>query len=84
MQWCVYIVMCEDDGSLYTGITNNITRRLQQHNTGKAAKYTKYRGPVVLRTLFPMSDRSTASKEEYRIKQLSRKDKLTLIKDLEY
>jgi len=76
--WCIYILECSD-GSLYTGITNNLQKRLIAHNKGKGAKYTKTRLPVVLKASFEAEDRSKASKEEYRIKQLSRKEKLELI-----
>jgi putative endonuclease len=75
--WYVYIVECRD-GSLYTGITTDVTKRIQTHNQGKGAKYTKTRLPVVLRASFDGFDKSTAAKEEYRIKQLTRKDKLKL------
>jgi putative endonuclease len=76
--WYIYIVECSD-GSLYTGITNNLNKRVLTHNKGKGAKYTKTRLPVVLRASFEAEDRSKASKEEYRIKHLSRKEKLELI-----
>ena len=76
--WFVYIVECSD-GTLYTGITTNVERRLKEHNNGKGAKYTKVRRPVILRKVFEAMDRSEASKEEYRIKQLSRIEKLKLI-----
>lgn len=75
--WYVYIVECSDK-SLYTGITNDIKRRLSQHNSGKGAKYTRVRKPVILRALFEFPDRSSASKEEYRIKQLPRSEKIKL------
>jgi len=77
--WYIYILKCSD-GSLYTGITNNLNKRVLTHNKGKGAKYTKTRLPVVLMASFEAEDRSKASKEEYRIKQLSRKEKLKLIK----
>lgn len=76
--WFVYILECSD-GTLYTGITTNVERRVKQHNNGKGAKYTKVRRPVVLRKVFEATNRSEASKEEYRIKQLSRIEKLKLI-----
>lgn len=75
--WYVYIVECSD-GSLYTGITTDVNKRIGTHNKGKGAKYTKTRLPVVLRASFDGFDKSTAAKEEYRIKQLTRKDKLKL------
>ena len=78
--WYVYILECSD-GTLYTGITTDIERRILTHNKGKGAKYTKVRLPVVLRVLFEAEDRSKASKEEYRIKQLTRLEKIQLIKN---
>lgn len=76
--WFVYIVECSD-GSLYTGITNNLERRLLTHNNGKGGKYTRTRLPVELKASFEVLNRSEASKEEYRIKQLSRIEKIKLI-----
>lgn len=75
----LYILQCADD-SLYTGITVDIDRRLSEHNDSKlGAKYTKARRPVVLVYAQEFADRSSASKEENRIKQLSRAQKLELI-----
>jgi putative endonuclease len=76
--WYIYILECSD-GTLYTGITTDVNRRLLEHNSGKGAKYTRVRRPVVLRALFEAKNRSEASKEEYRIKQLNRTEKLKLI-----
>ena len=73
----VYIVECSD-GTLYTGISTDVNKRIETHNKGKGARYTKTRLPVVLRASFDGFDKSTAAKEEYRIKQLNRKDKLKL------
>jgi putative endonuclease len=78
--WFVYILECSD-GTLYTGITTDMNKRLLTHNKGKGAKYTKVRLPVVLRACFEAENRSLASKEEYRIKQLRRQDKISLIKE---
>jgi putative endonuclease len=78
--WYVYILECSD-GTLYTGITTDLDKRLKTHNNGKGAKYTKTRLPVVLKASFEAEDRSSASKEEYRIKQLTRKEKLELINE---
>ena len=78
--WYVYILECSD-GTLYTGITTDLDKRLKTHNNGKGAKYTKARLPVVLKASFEAKDRSSASKEEYRIKQLTRKQKLKLINE---
>ncbi len=75
----VYIVQCSDD-SLYTGITTDLNRRLEQHNRSRAgAKYTRSRRPVTLVYAKLVGTRSEASKEEYRIKKLSRQQKLKLI-----
>ena len=76
--WHTYIVECAD-GTLYTGITTDIDRRISQHNGGKGAKYTKTRAPVILRYHEPHPCRATASKREYEIKKLSRIEKLTLL-----
>lgn len=78
MSWFVYIVKCSDD-SLYTGITNDKERRLAQHNKGKASKYTRVRLPVEMVYTEVAEDRSEASKREWAIKQLSKKQKLALI-----
>jgi putative endonuclease len=75
--WYVYILECAD-GTLYTGITTDVNKRLETHNKGKGAKYTRVRLPVKLRVYFEAEDRSSASKEEYRIKQLTREQKLKL------
>ena len=79
--WFVYIVRCSD-GTLYTGITTDLQKRVTTHNSKKGAKYTSTRTPVVLVWSTPSETRSTASKEEWRIKQLSRPEKLTLIDNL--
>lgn len=77
-QWVVYILVCSDD-TLYTGITNDLFKRVAKHNTGKGAKYTRGRGPVTCVYKKDMDDKSSALKEEYRIKQLTKKNKLELI-----
>lgn len=76
--WFVYILECSDK-TLYTGITTDITKRIKTHNSGKGSKYCKTRLPVKLLTAFTFENRSLASKEEYRIKQLTRNEKLDLI-----
>ncbi len=78
-KWCVYILHCAD-GSLYTGITNNLDKRVKAHNDGLGAKYTKPRRPVKLAYQEVAADRSAASKREYVVKQLSRAEKQALIK----
>jgi putative endonuclease len=75
----VYILKCFDD-TLYTGITTDINRRLDEHNTSdKGAKYTKVRRPVKLVYSEQSENRSSACKREYEIKQLKREEKLRLI-----
>jgi putative endonuclease len=79
-EWYVYIVQCSD-GSLYTGITVDLDRRLNEHNTSnKGAKYTRSRRPVQMVYSETHETRSLASKREYAIKQLTRKEKLNLLK----
>ncbi len=80
-KWYVYIVECAD-GSLYTGITTNIQRRVLEHNYSfKAAKYTRSRRPVRLVYRKEYENRSKASKEEARIKRLRRDQKKELIRE---
>lgn len=73
-----YIVSCRD-GSLYTGWTNNLEKRMKDHNDGKGAKYTKARRPVVLAYYEEYETKSDAMRREYEIKQMSRKQKIALI-----
>ena len=77
--WCVYILKCADD-TYYTGITSNINRRIKEHGTNKGAKYTKQRGPFKLVYKASSHNRSSASKEEHRIKSLPLHEKLKLLK----
>ena len=79
-KWYVYIVQCIDD-SLYTGITVDLDRRLDEHNTSnKGAKYTRSRRPVQMMYSETYETRSIASKREHAIKKLTRKEKLNLLK----
>ena len=70
-KWYLYILKCAD-GTFYTGITDDISRRLTEHNDGKGAKYTRGRGPVELAFCKEIENKSEALKEEYRTKQLPR------------
>ncbi len=80
--WAVYIIICSDKRkSLYTGITNNVEIRIEKHNSGKGAKFTKGRRPVKLLAVWFFDNKSSAAKEEFKIKSLSRKEKLELIKE---
>ena len=78
MAWHVYIIEC-NDGSLYTGITNDLDKRITAHNDGRGAKYTKSRRPVRLRYSEPAADRKNASQREYAIKSLRKAEKMRLI-----
>lgn len=79
MKYFVYIVRCSDN-TLYTGITTDVNRRVEEHNGGeKGAKYTKMRQPVKLVYVAKFLDRSSASKEEIKIKKMTRKQKELLI-----
>ena len=77
-QWVVYILECRD-GSLYTGITDNLDKRLKAHNSGRGAKYTRGRGPVELRYRESCADHGTALRREIEIKRLTRQQKWLLI-----
>jgi putative endonuclease len=74
----VYILRCRD-GSLYTGWTNDLERRLARHRAGRASRYTASRLPVELAFSRAMPDRGAAMREEARIKSLSRPEKLDLL-----
>jgi putative endonuclease len=76
--WYVYILECSDL-TLYTGITNNVEKRIDTHNNKKGAKYTKTRTPVKLMYQCEFETKSLAAKEEWRIKQLTRNQKILLI-----
>jgi len=78
--WTVYILRCAD-GSLYTGITQDVARRVAEHNSNGAlaARYTRSRRPVALVYQEPAATRSAASKREYRIKRMTRGDKQRLV-----
>ena len=75
-----YIVKCSD-GSLYTGWTNNLEKRIKDHNAGRGAKYTKARRPVVLVYKEEFPTKQEAMKREWEIKRLSRKEKLSMIEN---
>lgn len=73
-----YILRCSD-GSLYTGWTNNLEKRIKDHNDGKGAKYTKPRRPVVLAYYEEFQTKEEAMRREWEIKRLSRKRKIEMI-----
>lgn len=76
-QWVLYMLEC-GDGSLYTGITDDLDRRLAAHRAGKGAKYTRGRGPLTLRYLENCESHSAALRREIRIKRLTRAEKWNL------
>ena len=76
--WKLYILRCRD-GSLYTGITTDVEKRFEAHNSGKGAKYTRGRGPLELVYREECGDHSAALKRELEIKALSREEKMKLI-----
>ncbi|MCQ9208033.1 MAG: GIY-YIG nuclease family protein [Omnitrophica bacterium] len=79
MPWHIYIIKCKDS-KLYTGITNNLERRIKAHNSGNGGRFTKYRRPVKLMHTETCSTRPKALSREAQIKRLPREKKLALIK----
>ena len=79
--WHVYMVRCSD-GTLYTGITSDLKKRIEAHNSGKdGARYTRSRRPVKLVYSEQVKSKSAAAKLEYQLKKLPRLEKIRLIKD---
>jgi putative endonuclease len=78
MPWCVYIIECRDK-KFYTGVTNNLHRRVKEHNGGYGCKYTLLRRPVRLVYSEEIESRSSALKREAEIKGFSRLKKLALV-----
>ncbi len=76
--YVVYILHCAD-GSLYTGITNNLAKRLARHQAGKASHYTRAKGAIEIVYTERKRTKGNALKREYQIKQLTRQQKLALI-----
>jgi len=77
MSWFLYLIECADD-SVYTGITNDVAARFDQHASGKGARYTRSRKPRALLASFPLPDRSIASRVEYWVKRLTAAQKREL------
>ena len=82
MAWFVYMLRC-GDGSLYTGYTDDVSRRLAVHQSGRGAKYTRSRLPVELVYREELPDKSSALRRETAIKKLTRQQKLELIAEKE-
>ena len=76
-KWVLYILECKD-GTLYTGITNNLENRLIAHRSGTGAKYTCGRTPVTVRYIEQCADHSQALRREIEVKKLPRKEKILL------
>jgi len=74
----VYVVRCRDD-SFYTGYTTDVERRVREHDAGEGAKYTRGRTPVELVHVEPFDSKSAAMSREYELKQLSRRQKESLV-----
>ena len=78
MEWTVYILKCVDE-TLYTGVTNDMDKRLAAHESGKGAKYTKGRGPFTLIYTESFAAKGDALRREIQIKSYSRAQKLLLV-----
>ena len=78
-QWILYIVECKD-GSLYTGITTDLDKRIKRHNDGRASKYTRVRRPVKVVYTETFDSESLVKQREAAVKRLSHINKLQLIK----
>tara|TARA_B100002019_G_C21112784_1_gene519302 strand:+ start:342 stop:587 length:246 start_codon:yes stop_codon:yes gene_type:complete len=79
MEWCVYMLLC-DDNTIYTGITNDLKKRFENHISGKGAKYLRGRKPLEIVYTENFQNRSMATKREIEIKKLNRRKKEALIK----
>jgi putative endonuclease len=79
MDWFVYYLVCAD-GSIYTGMTNDLDQRLRAHQEGRGARYTRARRPVRLARFERYSTRSQAASREARVKRLPRVRKLDLLR----
>jgi putative endonuclease len=78
--WFVYLIQCKGD-TIYTGITNDLKKRFNDHKEGKGAKYTRANKPVKILYSEKFKTKSEASKREFEIKNWSREEKLRLIKN---
>ena len=79
--WSVYIIRCKD-GKLYTGISNDVERRVKEHDTGKGCRFTKYRYPVKIVYKEERGTQSAARKRELEVQGFTRKKKLELIENI--
>jgi len=76
-RWFLYLLRCAD-GTLYTGVTTDLARRVAEHNGGRGARYTAGRRPVALLAAWCFPDRGAAQRAEYRLRRLRRERKLAL------
>ena len=81
MEWYVYMLIC-DDNTIYTGITNDLKKRFENHISGKGAKYLRGRKPLEIVYTENFQNRSMATKREIEIKKLNRRKKESLIKQI--
>ena len=81
--WYVYIVECRDN-KLYTGITNNLNRRVEEHNSGHGGRFTKFRTPVQLVYSQELQSKQEALKREAEIKKLRREEKMDLVRSFDF
>jgi putative endonuclease len=80
--WCIYILECSD-GTYYTGVTNNLQKRLKTHNTGTGSKYTRSRLPCTLKAVTRcVYTRSESLKKEFQIKKLEKSKKIQMIRSI--
>ena len=79
--WYVYIVEC-GDGTYYCGMSNDVSRRVEQHNSGRGAKYTRGRGPVKLLCAVNFPSRSAALRAEHKVKKKPKSIKISYLKQL--
>jgi putative endonuclease len=77
LPYYVYMLLCSDE-SIYTGLTNDVLKRLETHNSGKGAKYTRSRRPVALLAVWKCNNRSEATKLEMQFKAMSRAAKIDM------
>jgi putative endonuclease len=80
VSWTVYILRC-GDGTLYTGITTDLDRRIAEHGAGRGGAYTRSRRPLQVLFAQPRPDRGSALRFEAKIKRLTRREKLALVRD---
>ena len=77
--WFVYLVRCRD-GTLYTGVARDVERRLEQHNAGRGARYTRGRAPVVMVAASRAMEKRAAYRLEWAVKQLPRRRKAAAVR----